>query len=325
MPNAQRFSPLVRWLLIAAAVLCVLSLAKDFVLKIAIEKVGSSVVGARLQVGHLALGLLSQKIVLKNIRIDNPPGFPDGVMLLAPQVRVDVDVPAAIQGRLHFPLIVFHLEQLVAVKNKQGKLNIEELKIVQEKMNEKNKGPAPNFQVDVLKLTIGQVVVEDHTKGPRPLVQAYDVRLKEKTLKNIHGVQQLAAAVMVEALKPTALRSAGLFAAGTLLGVGFLPGLALGVVVADDHASAQFSQGADKVYAEALVLSKELGTVKKENKAGGQLIAKIYGCDVVFDIQGAGWGKSSVKIKARKYMLAKPAIAAGIMHQLKERLKQENS
>ena len=72
----------------------------------------------------------------------------------------------------------------------KGKLNVDELKIVQEKLHEKKKGPMPKFKIDVLKLNIEQVIVEDDGKNP-PVIEAYDLNLKDKTIRNIDGVPKL--------------------------------------------------------------------------------------------------------------------------------------
>ena len=65
---------------------------------------------------------------------------------------------------------------------------------------------------------------------------------------------------------------------------------------------------------------KRLGTIKKTDSAAGKIFAKVYGCDIVIEIQKQGWFSSKVIIKARKYFLAKPEIAAGLLYQLKESL-----
>ena len=134
-------------------------------------------------------------------------------------------------------------------------MNVDELKIVQEKLHEKNKGPLPNFKIDVLKLNIEQVMVEDDGKTP-PFIEAYDLNLKDKTIRNIDGVPKLVGLVLLEALKPTALQSAGMYAATTLLGVGFLPGLAIGVAIANDEAVSEMPHSFDQVYRQSLQLVK---------------------------------------------------------------------
>jgi hypothetical protein len=309
-----------RWLWTVLAAIAVLWIAQQVILKPIIEAVSSRVVGARVTIGSFSLNILTHKIRLTDLQIYNEQGFPPGIFFKASEILVDVDLLKAVQGKLRFPLIVFRLDKMIVFKNAQGKLNVDELKIVQEKLHEKNKGPMPNFKIDVLKLNIEQVVVEDYSKTP-PMIEAYDLSLKDKTIRNIDGVPKLIGLVMFEALKPTAIQSAGLYAATTLLGVAFLPGLAIGVAIANDEASSEFSNPKDQMYRKCLQLVQRLGQVKKADPDAGQILAKIYGSDINIKIQKQGWISSKVIIKARKYFLAKPEVAAGLIYQLKEGLK----
>ena len=182
------------------------------------------------------------------------------------------------------------------------------------------KGRHPILKFDVLKLNIEQVIVEDEGKTP-PLVQAYNVDLKDKTILNVNGVPKLVGSVLFEAMKPTALRGAGMFAATTLLGVGFLPGLAIGLVAASDDAVADLPYSYDQVYQHSLALVNRLGQLKAKDDLIGKITAKIYDCDITIEIEKKGWNTSKVTVKARKYFLAKQDIAGGMLYQLKEDLQ----
>ena len=308
-----------RWIWVGFFTIVIFILAEQAILKPAIEGLATQAIGARVTLGSFSLNILTHQIRIRDFQITNEPGFPSKVFFNASDMLFDISPIEALKGKLHFSLVVFRLDKMIIFKNPQGQLNVNELKIVQEKLHEKNKGPLPNFKIDVLKLNIEQVVVEDDSQTPH-LIEAYDVDLKDKTIRNIDGVPKLVGLVLVEALKPTALRSAGMFAATTLLGVGFLPGLAIGVVVAKDDEVSEISHPAFQVYQQSLQMVKRLGTIKKTDAQAGQIFAKVYGCDIVITIQKEGWMSSKVIIKARKYFLAKPEVAAGLLYQLKESL-----
>lgn len=320
----DKLPPFTRWIVIGfIAVLFLLTIAKDFLIKTAIELSAPKIIGAKIEIGSFSLGLLSHKIHIKDFKLYNPPNFPDQVFIDAPEIAVEADIGELLKGRMHFPLVIFNLKQALIFKNKEGKLNIDSLKIIEEQ-KEANKGKPtklPVFKIDTLKLNIGKVIFEDYTHAPPVVIEGYDVSIKDKTLHNVDGIPKLVAAILVEALKPTAIRSAGLLAAQTLLGVGFLPAMAIGVVVAQDDVKEDLHYSFSRVYDESLKLVKEIGTLKKADAKEGQIFAKIYGADVVIQVQDKGWSKSSVSIKARKYLLARLEIANGILFQLKQRLK----
>jgi len=311
------FSRLPRWLWAVLFTIVLFWVAEQIVLKPVLEAVSSQVIGARVTMGSFSLNILTNKVRITHLQIYNEQGFTPTVFFDASEILVDADLFEVMKGKLHFPLVIFRLDKMIIFKNAQGKLNVNELKIVQEKLHEKKKGPLPNFKIDELKLNIEQVIVEDDSKTPA-FIEAYDLNLKDKTIRNINGVPKLVGSVLFEALKPTAIQGAGMYAATTLLGVGFLPGLAIGVAIAKDDAIWDFPNSKSQIYQQSLELVNRLGgKIKKTDVATGRISANVYGCDITIEIQDQGWNRSKIIIKARKYFLPKPEIAEGLLYQLK--------
>ncbi len=314
----------IRWLLVVLLALFFLSVIRDFIIKSAIEITSPQIIGAKVEMGSFSLGLLTHKIHIKNFRLYNPPAFPDQVFLVMPEVKVDVDVGELIKGKMHFPLLIFNVDKMIVFKNKEGQLNVDSLKIVQEQIAA-NKGKPmklPVFKIDNLELNIGKVILEDYSHAPPVRVEAYDVNIKDQKIRNINGLPKLVASVMVEAMKPTAIRSAGLMAAEAFLGIGFLPAVAIGIAVAQDDVKADLNYSFDRVYQETLKLIRgQLGTVIKEDSQKGLILAKVYGCSITINVLDTGWNKSHIRIKARQYLLAKLEIANGLLYQLTQKLK----
>ncbi len=309
-----------KWLWVLLITVVVVWAVLQLAVRPVIEHAAGRIIGARVTLGGFSVDVFHHQVRLDNFAIYNEEGFPPKVFFKAPEIRVEADPAEVLKGKLHFPLIVFRLDKMIIFKNMQGKLNVDELKIVREKLHDKNKGPAPNFKIDVLKLNIAQVVVEDDGKDP-PLVLAYDLALKDKTLRNLDSANKLVGVILFEALKPTALQSAGMYAATALLGVGFLPGLAVGVIVAKDDETAELSHAKSDVFHKTLQLFQQLkGQIKNSDEAGGKIAAKVYDSDITVSIQDEGWNRCKITLKARKYFLAKPEIAAGLVYQLKEAL-----
>jgi len=319
----NKWTPLIRWSIAVFLVLFLLSAFRDLIIKSAIELSSPSIIGAKIEMGSLSLGVLTHQVHIKNFRMYNPPGFPDQIFMSLPEVALKVDINGLLKGRMYFPLVVMDMDKMVVVKNKEGKLNVDSIKMIQEQAAA-NKGKPmklPAFKIDLLELNLGKVIVEDYTHAPPVHVEAYDLNIKDKKITNINGIPKLMAAVMVEAMKPTAIRSAGLYAAEAVLGVGFLPAVAISVAMSQDEANADLDDSFDRVTQESLKLVQELGSVKKADAGNGQIWAKVYGCDITINIENTGWNKSHVRIKARQYMLAKFEIANGLLYQLTERLK----
>lgn len=321
---------LSRILIIIVIVLVGLAVVKDFLIKTAITTMGPKVVGAKIEIGGFSLGLLTQKIRITNFKLYNPPGFPNEPMVNFPEIRLDYDVMAFIQGKLHARLIIVNMKEMSVVINKEGKLNVDSLKIIQDQKKkqqeekdkkEDKKLEIPPFQIDVMKLNLERVVVKDYSKSDVPKIEVHELGLKEKEFKNINSVFQLTTAILWAGVSETAIKSLGLSAAATMLGVGFFPAAIVGVIVGKDSSKAEFGQSADKVFDTAAAVLKQYGEIKEQDKKAGLLKGRYEGADITVMIGKGETKRSKASVSARKYMLPKPEIAGGFVYQLQERLK----
>ena len=220
-------------LAVIAAVLLGLGVLKDQIIKTAVEIGAAQVLGAPVHIGGMSVGLLGQSVRIKDLRVENPPGFPRENLIDIAQVGVDYDLPAIFKGVLHLPKLVLDLREMTVIKNKDGKLNVDALKVAQKSPeNTQNNKPTKEMpvEIDVAELNLGKVIVKDYNKMPF-LVTAYDIGVHHKTYRNIKSVQKLALLVMGEAMGPTALKNAAIYGAASVLGVAFLPaGVANGLM-----------------------------------------------------------------------------------------------
>ncbi|MFA5059960.1 MAG: hypothetical protein WC676_04980 [Candidatus Omnitrophota bacterium] len=315
-------------IIIVVVVLLCLTVVKDFLIKTTITTVGSAVLGAPIKIGYFSLGLFTQGVAINNLKVYNPPGFPKEIMINAPQIRVKYDLWKLFQGKIRLPLIVFNLKEMIVIKNKEGKLNVDALKVVEEqksKTEKKKEGSKPAkemaLEIDLLKLNVERVVLKDFTKGEPFGVYSYEIALKNKEFRNIKSVEQMATLIMVQAMGPTAIQGAGVYAAATVLGVGFLPAGIVGALVAKDSETAEFSASVGKTYEIALNLIKKMGEVKSEDKTTGIVKGKVDVADVTVKVEKNEKRKTQVTVSARQLVLPKPEIAAGIIYQLKQKIR----
>ena len=317
---------IIKKILIGIVVLFfILVLIKDQLIKSAVTLVSTQVLGAQVKIDGLSIGVFHQEVRVKGLKVYNPAGFPNEIMVDIPEISVDYDLASLMQGKLHLPLVVVDLKEMVVIKNKEGKLNVDSLKVVEKKEAGAKEEPAAKvmpMQIDQATLNLGKVIVKDYSKaGAQPLIQAYDIGVKNKTFKNITSAQQFAALVLVQAMGPTALHNAAIYGAATFLGVGFLPAGIAGVILAEDSGTAEFNVNTDKAYHVAVAILKKSGEVTQENKAAGTLKGKVNGTNIVVDIVKKDRNKVQVKVTARKYMLARPEIAKGVLYEISEALK----
>ena len=300
--------------------LVVVNFLKDIVIKTVITSVGSNIVGAPIKIGRFSLGLFTQKIRMFNFKLYNPKGFPHELMIDLPEVSVDYNSGALLGGKLHCPFLAVDLKEMVVIRNKEGKLNVDSLKIIEEQKRNHKKSELMPIQIDVMKLNVDRVIFKDFSKGDQPNIQVFDVGLRDKTFRNISSVPQMVTLIMAQAMSQTAIKSVGVYAAASVLGVGFIPAGVVGALMGSDEASAEFNKSFDRVFQTTLDFLKSRGEIKSEDKATGLIKAKMQGTDLTIQVSDVE-GKGSVTVSARQMLLPKPEVAAGIIYQLQQQLK----
>lgn len=312
-----------KFIIIALAVivgLVFLGLLRDNIIKSIVEVSIGNVTGARAKIGGLSLGLMRHTLKINNFRIYNPKGFPKEVLLDMPKIYVDLDVGALMQKKLHFPSITIDLKELVVVKNKEGKLNVDSLRVAKkEEAKEPVAQPLP-LKIDTLTLSIGRVVSKDYT-GEKPVIEAYDVDIKDRVYKNITSAKQLTGLVLVEAMKPTAIRGAQLYSAVSLAGVAFLPAGIGMAIFGKDNSQQELDAGYDRVFDASIEVIRNSGKVLNENRQTGMIKAGVEGADVTVNIEKINGGKTKLTISARKFFMPEAKIAAGLVYQVSEKVK----
>ncbi|MBP9854872.1 MAG: hypothetical protein KBD53_08400 [Candidatus Omnitrophica bacterium] len=326
----------LKQLFIFVCIVFLVGIIKNFVLKEMIIKMAPKAIGCKIQMNHFSLNLLTQKINIQGLIIFNPKGFPSEPFLTIPEITVKTNVWGLLRGQLHLPLVIVNMRELVVIKNKDKKLNVDALSDFIEHTNSKNKNPVPSeksenkienmamsgLYIEVLKLNVDRVIYKDFSHGITPIIKVYDVGLKNKTIRNIHGVNQLITYIVVQAMGATAIKGAGIYAAAAIMGAGFLPVGVLGLIVAKDDSAIEMNIDPKEAFDVCLKFAQKKGKLKKQNRLDGIILAKINGYDVKFKIKKMGKKKTKIVVTVRKMMIPKPEMAGGFLYQIEEMLNQ---
>lgn len=199
-----------KFLLSAVIVVFVVGLAfmtaKNTIVRISIEKGVEMVTGLKLKIEKLDVGILSTLVGIEELKLFNPSGFEDKVMLDMPEIYVDYDLPAILGGRIHLNEVRIDMKEFTVVKNAKGELNLNSLRVIKEQKADgaepKEKGKLPELAIDSLSLKIGKVIYKDYSSGGTPQVQEYNIDLNEK-YSDINDPNKLVSLIMVKALAKT--------------------------------------------------------------------------------------------------------------------------
>jgi len=179
---------LIKLLIGTLIIITVLLFFKDMLIKSGVESGVSFLTGLKLDIKSLKVGIIKTFVNVEQMKLFNPAGFKDKVMLDVPQVLVDYDLGAIIKGTVHLENIVLDLNEFVIEKNEKGILNLDSLTAVKnsKKGQEQSQKPSaeqgklPPIKIDHLTLRIGKVVYKDYSAGGSPKITEFNININEK-------------------------------------------------------------------------------------------------------------------------------------------------
>lgn len=201
----------------------ILFFAGNVMAKLAIENGVKLITGLPLTIGDLDLGLFKSAIQVKNLKLMNPPGFQDPVMVDLAELYVKYDLPSILSGKIHLPELRVDLNEFYVVKNEKGKLNIDSLTALQKAKKEtpaasrpeaetgtpvppekKTQAKAPEIQIDQLFLKVGNAYYREYKTSGQPFVQTFPIHLEEK-YSNITDPNQLVQLIVLKVMMNTGI------------------------------------------------------------------------------------------------------------------------
>ncbi len=159
--------PVVKWglrlALLAAALMVLVFLSKDNLLRIVVERRIRSATGLEARIGKYSSGVLSPGVRIEDLKLYNTAEFGGTPFLDVPEFHLELDPAALAQHKLHVTLLRINLAELDLVRNEAGQTNIFSLmnQVQPDGAKEENlKKELGDFQfagVDVLDLSLGKV------------------------------------------------------------------------------------------------------------------------------------------------------------------------
>ena len=193
-------------------IIVVLVLARNVVIKSAVSAGVKAVTGLTLEIERLNIGFPKTLIDIGGLKLNNPSGFKDRVMVSVPEVYVDYSLGAFLKKKINLSEVRLNIEEFLVVRNEDGKLNLDALKPVQSAKKEKDttvkkeKGDLPQISIDKLSLKIGKVVYKDYSQKGTPKQREFKVNINEE-YRNIKDPQELVRLIVAKALMNTTIAS----------------------------------------------------------------------------------------------------------------------
>ncbi len=310
------------FVVLTIAVLSILAagILKDQIIKSIITIAATEVAGAPVHIDGFSLGLFNQSVRISGFKMYNPKGFPRGILVHLSKINVTYDLGALFKKKLRLASAEIELKEMGLIKNAQGQLNVNELKVMKQ-AEEKEAKPSRQMpmHVDLLKLGIGKIVFKDYSSGKEPVVYVYDVNI-HKSYKNMTSVQELAALIMIEPMKAAGIQTAGIYGVAMVAGVAILPVGIAATFAGKDSVQQEFALSFEEVYGAALAVLSRKGKVTEE-RAAGVIRGNVDSAWVTVKISNKTAKITKVVVSARKYLFPSPKIAGGVLYEIAEKLK----
>lgn len=198
---------------VIAVVVLVIAVMKNPLAKGAVQSGVKMMTGLDLKMEKLDVGVLNSYVDIKNLKLNNPAGFPDPVMVELPEIFVDYNLGAFLQKKAHLEEVRLDLNEFYIITDKEGNLNLDALKFGETKEGEAPAEPdqqaqkdAMPLQIDRLKIKVGTVYIKDYSKGDQPKVQTVKINIDEE-YQNIDSQGKLVRLVLWTVLKNKAIPS----------------------------------------------------------------------------------------------------------------------
>jgi len=294
---------------------------KDQIIKSVLTVAATEVTGAPVHIDGFSLGVFSQSVRISGFKMYNPKGFPRAILVDLPRINVSYDLGALLRKKLHLVNAEIEIREIGLEKNREGKLNVDQLKVVRQKEKQAVK-PAEQIpmRIDLLTLNIGRIILKDYGSRGEPGIKVYDLNIR-KSYKNITSAQQLAALILAEPMKAAGIQGARIYGLAMLTGAAVLPVAVAVTLIGRDSVEQDFSTTFDNAYAESLEVLKRKGKITREDKSRGIISAAMNSVQITVKIIKKADHKAQVIVSARKYLLPKPEIAGGVLYEISEKLK----
>ncbi len=201
-----------------------LIISKNIIAKNALSAGVKSITGLNLSMESIDVNVFKSSIGIKDLKLYNPSGFPDKLMVNMPEIYVDYNLGAFFKKKIHLEKIKLNLREFVVVRNEKGELNLDSLKVsqaekqkksTQEKKENGKRAKLPDLRIDILELKIGKVIFKDYSRGTQPEVKEFKVNIDER-YENITDPYSFVTLIVTKALMDTAIGGLADFDLGPL-------------------------------------------------------------------------------------------------------------
>jgi len=198
---------LVRILAVLVVLVVAAFLFRNFIARKAVEVGVKQVTGFPLEIGSVDLGVFGGRLEVQNLKLMNPPEFPEKAFVDLPLFKVDYHTLSMLSGSPHIKEVDVNVAEVVLVKNAKGESNAQ---VLQAKVTPASSGSSQpegdkspktepsgsvRYRVDLVRVHIGTVRILDYSKGNKPTEKKITLN-KDVVFKDVDESTSITALVM---------------------------------------------------------------------------------------------------------------------------------
>jgi len=269
--------------IVGVVIVCfALGMVKDALIMGAAKQVVRGMTGLKLHMDGFRVGIITQVVDIKGLRLSNPANFKEPVMANIPEIYMSLDIWALLKNQAHIKEMRLDLKEFVVEKNERGELNLNSLNVVKSDASarpspaaQKSAAPAKKegkeiaFKIDKLKLKIGKVIYKDYSSGTLQ-TREFNINIDE-TYSDIEDPMVLASLIITKALMNTTIASLSSFDLTSIRG-------ALPADLSGQMAAVQKTvDRASKALTQALGASSGTASTQEAVKKSAEAIKNVLG------------------------------------------------
>lgn len=192
-----------------------LAFSKDYLLHKGVIAGTRFATGMELAIEKLKLRLISSDLAIEGLTLMNPMWYEERKMLSVPEIYTSLSIPSLFKKEIYVREMRLNLDELVVVKNKDGKVNIMELKALASSRKGKSAEKAAEMKEEAgktwplrvkrLELSIGKVVYKDYSRGGEPKTQVFNVGINKEVYYDIDHPKTFISVLLTRSLAKTSI------------------------------------------------------------------------------------------------------------------------
>lgn len=169
--------------------LVVLVLGRNIIIPMGAKMGLKAMTGLTLKMDKFRIGLFSTDLDIQGLKIYNPAGYEDLVMLDLPRFYVDYNLKSIIGGTIHLNDVKFFLTELVIVKRADGSSNVDGIMKLAQKKSDKVEKKEPvvakekkplKIQLDLVEIKVGKFVSKSYGKSGKADVKEIKLNIDNR-------------------------------------------------------------------------------------------------------------------------------------------------